>query len=345
LSDEKKGGKKMVSAKNEYRRLIPFLISCLVLVWGMLSVVGAQDKYPNPSRSIDLIIAFAPGGVTDVTGRIFADEFSKVIGIPVAPVNKSGGSGTYGATLVAKSNPDGYTLLANTISGMVLSPSILPQVEFDTVKDFFHIALISNMPDCLLVKSDSPFKTVNDLIEAAQKSPGKISYCTAGVGSDGNFNGEILATSTKTKFKHVPFKGGGEVATAVMGGHIDFGISAATNFIPLEKAGKLRLLAVTGRTRMKPIPHVPTFLDAGIRGEFINNWSGVFAPVKTPKAILDIIVASTEKVLKSKEFVEKIEKSGGEIEYNTPAAFKAMIERDRKTAVDVAQKAGMKVQN
>lgn len=335
----------MVSAKNAFRQgLLPAVVS-LILVLGMAAVVPAQEKYPNPSRSIDLIIAFAPGGVTDVTGRIFADDFSKVIGIPVAPVNKPGASGTYGGTLVAKANPDGYTLLANTISGMVLSHTILPKVEFDTLKDFFPVAIISNIPGCLLVKPDSPYKTLQDLVEAARKNPGKISYGTVGVGSDGNFNGEIMANSTNVKFKHIPFKGGGEVATAVMGGHVDFSVSAATTYIPLEKAGKLRILAVTGKSRMKALPHVPTFQEIGIKGSFINNWAGFFAPVKTPKPILDSIVAVTEKVLKSKEFGERIEKTGGEVEFNTPADFRAIIERDQKIAVEIAEKAGLKKQN
>jgi tripartite-type tricarboxylate transporter receptor subunit TctC len=335
----------MVSVKNAIRRPLLRAVRCLILLLGIAAVAAAQEKYPNPSRSIDLVIAFAPGGVTDVTGRIFADDLAKVIGIPVAPVNKSGASGTYGGTLVAKANPDGYTLLANTISGMVLSHTILPQVEFDTLKDFFPIAIISNIPDCLLIKPDSPYKTVQDLIEAARKRPGKISYGTVGVGSDGNFNGEILANSTNVKFKHVPFKGGGEVATAVMGGHVDFSVSAATTYIPLEKAGKLRILAVTGKSRMKALPQVPTFQEIGIKGSFVNNWSGVFAPVKTPKPILDSIIAATQKVLKSKEFGEKIEKTGGEVEYNSPADFRAIIERDQKIAVEIAQKAGLNKQN
>ena len=335
----------MVTAKYQHRQWFLPAVVCLILVLGMVDLAPAQEKYPNSSRSIDLIIAFAPGGVTDVTGRIFADDFSKVIGIPVAPVNKPGASGTYGGTLVAKANPDGYTLLANTISGMVLSHSILPKVEFDTLKDFFPVAIVSNIPDCLLIKPDSPYKTVQDLIEAARKNPGKISYGTVGVGSDGNFNGEILASSTNVKFKHVPFKGGGEVATAVMGGHVDFSVSAATTYIPLEKAGKLRILAVTGKSRMKALPHVPTFEEAGIKGSFINNWAGVFAPVKTPKPIIDTIVAATEKVLRSKEFGEKIEKTGGEVEYNSPVDFRAIIERNQKTAAEIAQKARIKGQN
>jgi tripartite-type tricarboxylate transporter receptor subunit TctC len=335
----------MISSKNPYRqRLLP-AVSGLILILSLASFAASQEKYPNPSRSIDLIIAFAPGGVTDVTGRIFADDFSKVIGIPVAPVNKPGASGTYGGTLVAKANPDGYTLLANTISGMVLSHTILPKVEFDTLKDFFPIGIISNIPDCLLIKPDSPYKTVHDLVEAARKNPGKISYGTVGVGSDGNFNGEILANATNVKFKHVPFKGGGEVATAVMGGHVDFSVSAATTYIPLEKAGKLRILAVTGKSRMKALPNVPTFQEAGIKGDFINNWAGIFAPAKTPKPILDTIVAATEKVLKSEEFAGKIEKTGGEVEYNSPPDFRAIIERDRKTAAEIAQKAGIKGQH
>lgn len=325
--------------KSRYMIVLVILILSLS-VSGVFQVL-AQEKYPDSSRSIDLIIPFAPGGVTDIAGRIFADELAKLLRVPVTPLNKPGASGTHGATLVFKAPKDGYSLLANTISGMVLAPVILPNVEFDTLKDFFPIAIISNIPNTIVVKSDSPYKDINALIEAAKKNPGKISYGTAGVGTDGNFNGEILGVTTGVKFKHIPFKGGGEVAPAVMGGHVDFGVGASTTFVPLDKGGKLKMVAITGDVRMKAVPDTPTFHELGIKGDFIDNWAGFFASSKTPKHILDTLVAATEKVLKNKDFVERIEKTGGIVQYMTPSEFKAIIERNKKTATEISKKVGM----
>lgn len=323
------------------KRLFPCIVMCVLLILS-ISIVYVipgmtQEKYPDPSRSIDLIIPFAPGGAADVAGRIFADEISKILGVPVVPVNKAGASGTYGATLVSKAKADGYTLLTNTTSGMILAPVLLPKIEYDT-KDFFPIAITSFMADCIIVRPDSPYQSINTLIEAARKNPGKVSYGTAGVGSDGHFNGEILASVTNVKFKHVPFKGGGEIAPAVMGGHVDFGSGMVMVYIPLAKANKLKILAITGNERMKSIADVPTFQGLGIKGNFIDTWTGFFAPATTPAHILDKLVAATEKVLKSEKYIEKIEKIGVVVRYNTPSEFKSILERDKKTAEELAKK-------
>lgn len=324
--------------------LFILIITFMSLLAFDVYISSAQDKYPDPSRPIDLIIPFAPGGVTDIASRIFADELSKVLGVPVTPVNKPGAGGSHGATLVAKGATDGYTLLGNSISGMVLAPITLPKVEYDTLKDFFAIGMFSTTPQSLVVRPESPFKNVKSIIEEAKKNPGKLAYGSAGVGTDAHFNGEILSVVNNIKFKHVPFKGSGEVGPAVMGGHVDFGTGAATTFLHLVKAGQLKMLAISGKVRMKTLPDVQTFIEQGVKGDFIDNWTGFFAPVKTPKPIVDKLISATEKVLKSKEFVDRIEKAGGLIHYNTPSEFKSIIERDKKTATEIAKKVGLGAQ-
>ncbi len=308
----------------------------------LLSSLGlSQAKYPDSSRSIDYLIPFAPGGVTDISSRIFGDELSKALKIPVTPINKPGGGGTHGATLVAKGPKDGYSLLGNSISGMVLAPVVLPKVEFDTLKDFVPIVMFAATPQSIIVKPDSPYKDIQALIEAAKKNPGKLSYGSAGVGTDSHFNVEILCNVAHLKFKHVPFKGSGEVGPAVMGSHVDFGTGAATTFLPLLKAGQVRALAITGKVRMKQLPDARTFDEQGVKGDFVDNWTGFFAPVGTPQAVIDILVQASQQVLKNKDFIDRIEKAGGMVIPNTPAEFRAIIERDKRTAEEIAKKVGM----
>lgn len=327
------------NSKFHYMIILITLILSLLIIHSSLSL--AQDKYPRPPRAIELIIPFPPGAVTDISARIFADEMSKILGVPFTPINKGGASGTIGATYVMKAPRDGYTLMATTISGMVLAPIILPNVEYDTLRDFFPIGMISTTPHSIIVKADSPFKDLDMLIEAGRKNPGKISYGSAGVGTDGNFNAEIFASAANAKFKHVPFKGGGETAPALMGGHVDFVVSTPTNFIPLEKAGNLRFLAITGKVRMETLPLVPTVFELGLKGDFIENWVGFFAASKIPNYILDVLVSATEKVLKSKEFNERIKKTGSAVQFISPAEFKAKIETEKKIAREVAKKIEM----
>jgi len=319
-------------------RMVVIAVS-FIMFFGSMSF--GQGKYPDPSRSIDYVIPFAPGGVTDISSRIFGDELSKALKVPVTPINKPGGGGTHGATLVAKGPKDGYSLLGNSISGMVLAPVVLPKVEFDTLKDFVPIVMFASTPQSIIVKPDSPYKDIQALIEAAKKNPGKLSYGSAGVGTDSHFNVEILCNVANLKFKHIPFKGSGEVGPAVMGNHVDFGTGAATTFLPLLKAGQVRALAITGKSKMKQLPEAKTFDEQGVKGDFVDNWTGFFAPVGTPQAVIDILIQASQQVLKNKEFIDRIEKAGGMVVPNTQAEFRAIIERDKKTAEEIAKKVGM----
>jgi tripartite-type tricarboxylate transporter receptor subunit TctC len=152
---------------------------------------------------------------------------------------------------------------------------------------------------------------------------------------------EILSNVANVKFKHVPFKGSGEVGPAVMGSHVDFGTGAATTFLPLLKGGQVRALAITGKVRMKQLPDAKTFDEQGIKGDFVDNWTGFFVPVGTPQSVIDLLIQASQQVLKNKEFADRIEKAGGMVVPNTAAEFKAIIERDKKTAEEIAKKVGM----
>ena len=300
---------------------------------------AAQEKYP--ARPIELVVAFPAGGFADVTGRIFAEEMSKVLNTPIAPINKGGATGSVAATGMLKTPKDGYSLLVNTLGGMVLAPVMLKDVAYDAAKDFFPVAFITSAPDGLAVRAESPYKTLHELIDAAKKNPGKLSYATAGTGVGGHFNSLILSQNAGIKIKHVPYKGGGEYIPALLGGHLDFVIGTAIATLPHESAGKLRTLALMGRSKMKALPNVPTTAELGIKGDYLDSWAGCFVAAGTPKPVLDTLVAAAEKVTKSKDFSARIEKTGGIVQFVSPSEFQAVIARDKKTALEIAKHEGL----
>jgi len=318
------------------------ITAAVVLAAGMAGfskAAQAQEKYPN--RPIELIIAFVAGGPTDIWGRVLAEEMRKTLKVPITPINRGGASGTLGAIAVLNAPKDGYTLLANTAAGMVLAPVVLKDVKYDAAKDFVPIALVASMPDTVVVRADSPYKTIDDLIKAARQNPGKLSYGTVGTGSVGHFNGEILSRSNDVKMKHVPFKGTGEVAPAILGGHVEIAFGAPTSFLPLIQAGRLKALTLTGRSRLKALPDVATFTELGVKGSYIDNWVGCFAAAGTPKPAVELLASAAEKVIKSKEFGERVEKGGGVVHPLSAREFQSQIEADKKVATETAKEVGI----
>jgi tripartite-type tricarboxylate transporter receptor subunit TctC len=315
------------------------LTSVLGIFYFAAPAAWSQEKYP--SRPIELVVAFPAGGFADVTGRIFAEEMSKVLNAPVAPINKGGATGSLAATSMLNAPRDGYSLLVNTLGGMVLAPVTLRDITYDTNRDFYPVAFITSAPDGLTVRAESPYKTIHDLIDAAKKNPNKLSYGTAGTGVGGHFNAVIFSQSAGIKIKHVPYKGGGEYIPALLGGHLDFVVGTAIPILPHENAGKVRTLALMGRNKMKALPNIPTTAETGIKGDYLDSWAGCFVAAGTPKPIIDTLVAAAEKVIKSKDFGARIEKTGGTVQYVSPSEFQSMIEKEKNTALEVAKKEGL----
>jgi len=321
------------------KRLAVAGVLLAVLAWGAIGTAHAQEKFPT--RAIEMVIAFVAGGPTDLWGRLLAEEMSKELKVPIPPINKGGASGTLGATAVLNAPKDAYTLLANTAAGMVLAPTVLKNVTYDATKDFLPVALIASMPDTLIVRADAPYKTVDDLIKAARQNPGKLTYGSVGTGSVGHFNGEILSRDNGIKLKHVPFKGTGEVAPAIAGGHVDIALGAPTSFLPLVKAGKLRALAITGRSKLKALPDVSTFGELKVKGALLENWVGCFVAAGAPEAAVRTLVSAAAKAMNSKEVVEKIEKTGGVVQPMSAAEFRTLIGEHMKIATEVAKEIGI----
>lgn len=260
---------------NSVRRRRAFVFLMFLFVLGASASVMGSEKYP--SRQIECVVPWPPGGATDISGRIFGNELSKILKVPVVPVNKGGAAGTVGGTYAAKAKKDGYTLLCGS-QGWFFGSILLEGLVYDPLKDFIPIANVAVTPQALCVKKDSPIQNLEDAIDRAKKNPKMVPVGTAGIGSDGHFNLEVLLKATGIQVKHVPYKGVGEVPPALMGGHVELGIGTVSAFLPFAKSGDVRVLAITGSVRMKDLPDVPTFSEKGIKGRFFDNWTGLLTP-------------------------------------------------------------------
>lgn len=322
------------------KKIIVFVVLvCIILAFGT-ETTYAQEKYP--SKYIEIIITFAPGGTNDLTTRIFAEPLSKVLNVSVVCSNKPGATGTIGSAFVLKSKKDGYTILTNSGSGMVIAPHILRGVPYDTLKDFIPISLIAATPVIMLVKNDSPFKSFEDLMDFAKKNPGKLTYGSAGTGSDTHLAMEQLQYYSKVKFSHIPYKGGGETLPAVLGGHVDFSSTLLATASSNLRAGTVRGLVIFDTKRSSFFPNIPIAREKGYPQHFIKYWNGLFVPTGTPKEVVDVLTNSSERVVKMKEYISKIEDLGASIDYMSPAEYKKFIEEDIKVVREIIEKIELK---
>ena len=314
-----------------------FLV-CLMVI-GMGSAF-AQEKYPV--RNIDLIVPMAPGGTTATLAAIFADELSKELKVPIATINKPGASGTVGASFVLQSKKDGYTLLTGPGSGMTLAPQMLPDVPFQTLRDFSPICIVGMSPNIIYVKNDSPFKSFENLMDYAKKNPQKLSYGTAGTGSDCHFFMEQLQIYGDINVSHIPYKGGGEVLPAVLGGHVDFGVSLMATVASQIKGEAARGLIISDEKRNLVFKDIPTTYEKGYRQQFINHWTALFAPVGVPQHVLDVLIPAAGKAIRSENFIKRVESLGCSVNPMTPSQFRTYIAEEEKIAAGIAKEINKK---
>lgn len=300
---------------------------------------AAQDHYP--SRPITLIVPFPPGGVADLTGRPTAQAMEKLLKQPVAIVNKAGAGGAIGMATVANAKPDGYTLL------MALSSiSIIPEADKLFGREpayrsnqFVPIALISADPTVLVVRSQSPYKTLKELVADGKKQPNGLSFSSSGVYGTLHMAIEMFTHAAGLKMRHVPYTGAGPALTALLGGHVDLLASGPSVVTPQIKAGTLRPLAVWGAKRLPSLPDVPTFKELGYDIEFYI-WSGLFAPAGTPVAIVTSLRDAAKKAVADPEFKLAMDKIETPIAYLDAPEFQKFWDKDAKRLADAVRNVG-----
>jgi tripartite-type tricarboxylate transporter receptor subunit TctC len=303
----------------------------------------AQSDYPN--RPVKLVVGFGAGGSTDIVGRIVARHLTEKLGQSVVVENKAGAGGTIGADLVAKSAPDGYTLLHTASGPIVVNPVLYAKVPYDPVKDFVPIVQVHTFMYVLVVRSDSPIKSVADLTAAAKARPGALSFGSTGIGGGNHLAGELYALMTGTKLTHVPYKGSAAALADLLGGQLSFMFDTPITSVPHLKTGKLRGYAVTSLKRAAAMPDIPTMDELGFKGFEITQFQGLLAPAGTDRAIVARLNQETVKVLKMPDVIDRLATQGGnEIAGGTPEEFGQLIKVQLDYYAKLVKDAGIKAE-
>ena len=272
------------------------------------------------------MVPFNPGGTSDLAARGYADILAGLLKVPVTVVNRAGGTGIQGTTYVIRGKKDGYTLLATTDTPLILMPVISKEVTYDPLNDVIPLGYFGYAPSVFAVRSDSPIKTLADLIDYARKNPGKLKNASAGVGTESHFNLELLVREEHLKIGSVPFASGGEAVVALLGGHTDMSSNSVASLGPQLKAGTLRGLAISSKKRHPDFPHIPTTAEAGHPELNFEVWLALFAPKGVPQQVIDVLVPAVEKAFKSPEARQRAMNAGLVVEYLGPQETRKLLE-------------------
>lgn len=309
-----------------------------------LSLVSQVFAQNYPTKPIRLVVPFTPGGVTDTSGRLIAEQLSKRLGQQVIVDNKPGASGNIGTQQVAASEPDGYTLLLGFDGTLVINPHVFPKTGFDTLKDFAPIGKIGDAVLILVAQPNFPAKTLKDVIALSKTQSGGLSYGTSGTGGTPHIAGELLRQKTGANLVHVPYKGGGQAMADVLGGNIPLVYTAIAGAIPHVKAGKLLPIAVSSAKRASSLPDVATFIENGISDFEASSWVALLAPAKTPRSIINRINQELNAILNDPEVKERLNGMGISAAPGTPESFGAELSKDFAKYGPVVKAAGIRVE-
>jgi len=319
------------------KRILQISMLCLAAL-----CAGQAFAQAWPSKPIRLVVPFPPGGPTDILGRAIGSKLSELLGQPVIIDNRGGAGGGIGADNVAKSQPDGYSLLLGTTGTHTINPNLYSKLPYDPIKDFAPISLVVRYLNILVVNPNLPVKSVAELIALAKQKPGQVTFGSAGNGSSNHLTAEMLSTMTGVKMQHVPYKGSGPALTDVIAGQINFMFDQYSTVAPNIKAGKLRVIGIATKQRHRLLPDVPTIGET-IPGFEVSPWYGLFAPGGTPKEIVHRLNTELTKVMNSAEIHERMTTLGWDPVTNSPEEFSAQIKAELAIWADVVKKSGARI--
>jgi tripartite-type tricarboxylate transporter receptor subunit TctC len=319
-----------------------FKLSLVVFMLTALPPPVVAQTYP--ARPIRIIVPYPPGGTSDILARSLGEKLTGSLGQPVIVENKPGANGNVGADFVAKSPPDGYTLLLADIGALAISPSVYPTLPFDPVRDFAPVTMIAYSPHILVVNPAVPVDSMQDLVALAKTKPGKLNFAISGLGGAPHLAGVDFALRTGVKWEYIPYKGGSQAIADVAAGQADVTLNGMLATYPLVKGGKLKLLAVSSSRRMSAIPDVPTIAESGLPGFETGSWQGVVAPPGTPRDIVTRLNAEIGRVYAMPEMRENLGRQGAEVRTNSPEEFAAFIRTEKAKWAKVVKEADIKVE-
>ena len=315
-------------------------IAILCMSVALSAASFAQQAYP--ARSIRLIVPFPPGGSIDPVARMLAPKLTESWGQQVIVDNRPGANGAIGTEILAKAAPDGYTLILLGGGTHVINALLVRNLPYDSVRDFAPVATVQRSDYVLVVHPSLPVGNLKQLIALAKAKPGQISYASSGNGNMNHLAAELFNMLTGVKTLHVPYKGGGQSLTDLMGGQVHMHFAVVVSALPHIKSSRLKPLAIGGETRFPALPHVPTFAEAGLPGFRLQPWQGIFAPARTPKPIIDRLAAEISRIVMLPDVTERITGWGSQPLVSTPEQFAALMTADFTKFAEIIKTANIK---
>ena len=311
----------------------------LLLTGAALAQTAAVAAYPI--RPVRLVVPFAPGGTNDVLGRVVGEKLSERLGQPFVIDNRAGANSVIGSEMVARANPDGYTLLIVS-AGFAVNPTLSRKLPYDSERDFAPIGLVGGGPYLMVVHPSVPAKTVNEFIAWVKSRPGQVNYASVGAGSPPHLAAELLRITAGIDMQHIPYKGGGAVLPDLIAGRVSMFFGSISTLRPHVQTGKIRAIAVTTVKRSAAMPELPTFIESGLAGYEVNGWYGLLAPGKTPRTIVNRLSTELRQVLGDSETRGRFQAHGMDPAPGTAEEFAALIRSEIAKWAKVVRAAGIK---
>jgi tripartite-type tricarboxylate transporter receptor subunit TctC len=305
---------------------------------------GAAFAQTFPDRTVKFIVPYPPGGFNDTLARTSADKLTRMWNQPVVVENKPGANTTLGNSLVAKSPPDGYTILITPLPFSALPGLYGSTLPYDALKDFTPLVWAGSTQNALVVRNELPVANVREFLDYAKKNPGKINYGSTGSGSSNHLSMELFMKMTGTKMAHIPYKGSAPAVTALLGGEIDALFDNVPNVVQHIKAGKMKVLGVSGLKRSPLLPDVPTVAESGVPGYEVNVWFGMQVPAGTPKPVVDKLNRDIVQLLKEPDVVERFRNQGVEVVASTPEEFRALVQKEVGKWTQLIKEANIRIE-
>lgn len=319
--------------------LLASLVSAVICLAPFAPLAAAEF----PSRTVKFVVPQTPGGATDVFARKFAQVLSEKWGQPVVVENRAGAGGVVGTDVVAKSAPDGHTLLVTYAGSQAINPSLYSKIPFDSVKDFQTVATLAVTPFILIVNTKLPANNLSEFIALAREKPDALTYASSGNGSVNHLLGEMLKTESGIRMLHVPYRGVAPAITDVIGGQVDSAFSSVPSVLQMIRSERVRALAISSAQRNPAAPEIPTIAESGFPGFDVNPWWGILAPAGTDMAIVRKINSDVESVLRTREMIEFLATQGAEPLATSPEKFLEILQADITKWAKVVKSANVKL--
>ena len=321
------------------RKLLVILLGVMSCIYGL--AFAQEPKFPT--KPIRMVVGYAPGGGSDIMGRLIAPHITKAMGQPIIVENRPGAAQNVAAEIVARAPKDGYTLFMSSAS-LSVNISLYTKINYDPVKDFAPVALFGTAPNVLLVHPSFPAATAKEFFAVVKKNPGKYNYSTSGIGSTQHLTGELLKLTLNSDIVHVPYKGTGPAMTALAGGEVNFAFGNVASAQPMMAAGKIRALAITSAKRSALLPDVPTMIESGLPDFVTGTWFGLLAPAGTPSSVVNALNAVIVKIVKTEEFRQQLAQIGMDPVAEPPEYFHKFIIEEINRWSKVVQAAKIQVE-